>query len=103
MAKKFYQVIRNGEIIATRTSERDYTHAYVLIMKHRWIRQGGESVKTEVPEFTGRVCFSGSLALAQKSAPSEAKLCGATRFEIIPVTVTEKKGRKNAVSGGEAA
>ena len=93
MAKKFYQVIRNGEIIATRSSDRDYTHAYVLIMAHRWTRQGGEVVKVEVPEFTGRVSFSGSLALAQKAAPSEAARYNAARFEIIPVTVTEKKGR----------
>lgn len=88
MAKKFYQVIRNGEIIATRKSDRDYSHAYVLFFNTRWVGKGQDCRKEQVTEYhSPRVGYARTAELAAKAGAREAKFRDALRFEIIPVTV----------------
>ena len=79
MPKKFYQVIKDGQIIGTRSSDRDYTHAVVTWNSHREVR--GQVVKDK---HVAHIEYCGRLALAQKKAR-------AANQEIIEVTKTERK------------
>ena len=95
----FYQVIKDGQILGTRTSDRTYTHAIVTWADTRfdasaWRAASKENPKAEPRDFyvksercVQNISYAGSLALAQKQA-------GRPNLEVIPLTILEKKPRK---------
>lgn len=84
MAKYFYQVVKDGQILGVRSSNREYTHAVVHWNTHREVR--GQVIRDK---HVAHIEYCGRLGLAQK------KLGAAHReAEIVELTVTKKGGAK---------
>ena len=77
MARFFYRVIKDGQVIGTRSSDREYTHAVV-----RWNPPRVVHDQVAVDRHVGHIEYCGRLDLARKKVKGP-------NFEIIGLTVTE--------------
>lgn len=94
MPKIKYAVIKDGQTLATRSSDRTYTHAVVFWVQRRFDNDAWHASidpKKDHKDFfvpcephIAAVSFAGSLELARKQANTDGA-------EIIPVTITNAK------------